>query len=189
MARETEDTRWRFLAEGKWQCDRCDEWHDGLPDLGSDAPEHWGGDPTPGENSLALESTHFLSEDFCVIEDRDFFVRCVLQIPLIGSGGDKFGYGVWSTLSRQNFEIYRESFDKPMRGNLGPWFGWFSNRLKGYPDTVNLKCRVHPRPNRQRPLIELEPTDHPLAVESRDGITYERLIEIYTLHGHPPRVS
>jgi hypothetical protein len=70
---------------------------------------------------------------------------------------------------------------------LGPWFGWFSNRLKGYDDTLNLKCQVHPRPGRQRPWIELEPTDHPLAVEQRRGMTLDRLLEIYALNGHDIR--
>ncbi|WP_308294565.1 hypothetical protein [Streptomyces sp. RKAG290] len=30
----------------------------------------------------------------------------------------------------------------------------------------------------RRPLIELEPTDHPLAVEQRNGITLDRVREI-----------
>ncbi|MFK4388358.1 hypothetical protein ABH916_000286 [Peribacillus frigoritolerans] len=38
--------------------------------------------------------------------------------------------------------------------------------------------RVHPRPNGIRPYIELEPTDHPLAVEYRNGVTIERVQEI-----------
>lgn len=38
--------------------------------------------------------------------------------------------------------------------------------------------RVHPRPNGIRLYIELEPTDHPLAVEYRNGVTIERVQEI-----------
>ena len=72
----------------------------------------------------------------------------------------------------------------PHGRDLGPRFGWFSNRLKGYPDTLNLKCQVHPRAGRQRPWIELEATDHPLALEQRNGITFDRLLEILALHGH-----
>jgi hypothetical protein len=57
-------------------------------------------------------------------------------------------------------------------------FGWLSTDLPCYPDTVNLKTMVHPRPDEIRPIIELEPTDHSLAVESRDGVTIERVREI-----------
>jgi hypothetical protein len=52
---------------------------------------------------------------------------------------------------------------------------------------VNLKCHVRPRSGRQRPLIELEPTDHPLSVEQRDGISIDRLLEIYAINGHDLR--
>ena len=45
-------------------------------------------------------------------------------------------------------------------------------------ETMLLKAGVRPRPGGLRPTIELEPTDHPLAVEQREGITAERLIEI-----------
>jgi hypothetical protein len=35
-----------------------------------------------------------------------------------------------------------------------------------------------------RPRIELEPTDHPLAVEQREGISAARLAEIYSYFAH-----
>ncbi|MFF0442053.1 DUF2199 domain-containing protein [Kitasatospora sp. NPDC004614] len=46
------------------------------------------------------------------------------------------------------------------------------------PSTVNLKTNLHTKPIGQRPLIELEPTDHPLTVEQRAGITRDRVREI-----------
>jgi hypothetical protein len=36
-----------------------------------------------------------------------------------------------------------------------------------------------------RPFIELEPTDHPLAIEQRTGISWERVREIAELVLHP----
>lgn len=59
--------------------------------------------------------------------------------------------------------------------------------LKGYPDTLNLKCQVHPQAGRQRPYLVLEPTEHPLAVEQQNGLTFDRLLEIYALNGHDLR--
>jgi hypothetical protein len=49
---------------------------------------------------------------------------------------------------------------------------------------VNLKTRVHLRDGFIRPFIELEPTDHPLAVEQREGISVERVAELYALVVH-----
>ena len=93
------------------------------------------------------------------------------------------------TLSRKNFEIYTETFDGGRQDGLGPWFGWFSNRLEGYPETLNLKAQVRPQGGHVRPLVELEPTDHPLAIEQRHGISFDRLLEIYALNGHDMRPS
>lgn len=46
------------------------------------------------------------------------------------------------------------------------------------PDTLNLKTNVHIREVGMRSFIELEPADHPLAVEQRDGITHVRTEEL-----------
>ena len=66
-----------------------------------------------------------------------------------------------------------------------PYFGWLSSSVPGYPETLKLETMVHTRAVGVRPRIELEPTDHPLAVEQREGITRERVREIaeIVLHG------
>jgi len=43
---------------------------------------------------------------------------------------------------------------------------------------------VHTHPVGVRPEIELEPTEHPLAVEQREGITWERVDEIAAIMLH-----
>lgn len=40
-------------------------------------------------------------------------------------------------------------------------------------------CHVGSAPSRQRPHIELEPADHPLAIEQRQGIAFDGLQEVY----------
>ena len=46
------------------------------------------------------------------------------------------------------------------------------------PTTLDLKTNLHTQELGVRPLIELEPTDHPLAVEQREGITVARVQEL-----------
>ncbi|MFD8978482.1 DUF2199 domain-containing protein [Streptomyces sp. NPDC059564] len=53
------------------------------------------------------------------------------------------------------------------------------------PTTINLKTHVHTRPVGQRPLVELEPTDHPLALEQRTGIALDRVRRIAETVLHP----
>ena len=92
--------------------------------------------------------------------------------------------------SRQSWSCARSRGLPSNRRRLSsPWFGWFSTALKGYPRTVGLKCAVHPRDGGQRPWLELEAADHPLAVEQRDGITLDRIFEIFALNGHDMRPS
>jgi hypothetical protein len=181
-----EDPRWRRLKDEGRVCGSCGVSHKGLFDLASFRPEHWAGEERYEPNGALRLDGDFLSEDFCVIGGESFFVRGVLELPIIGSGGETFGYGVWSTLSRENFGRYVDGFDAGHRGDED-WFGWFSNRLKGWPDTLHLKCRVRARPGRQRPRFLLEPTDHPLALAQGAGVNFDRLLDIYAATGHDIR--
>jgi hypothetical protein len=181
-----QDPRWLRLHGREWTCPCCGERHAGLFDLACDKPDFWQGAEEKRSNSAVLTSSNVLTEDFCILDGENFFVRCVLQLPITGTP-EYFGYGVWATLSKKNFDIYLDTFDEGNQGHLGPWFGWFANRLAGYPDTLNLKCHLHPRDGRQRPCLELEPTDHPLALEQQRGISFDRVLDIYALHGHDLR--
>jgi hypothetical protein len=118
-----------------------------------------------------------LGSDQRIIDDQHHFVRGCLQIPVLDGLGP-FIWGVWISLSEKSFERMSELWETPGREGEPPYFGWFSASLPGYPETLNPKTIVHTRPIGQRPLIELEPTDHPLAVEQREGITMARVQEI-----------
>jgi hypothetical protein len=119
-----------------------------------------------------------------MIDGEHFFIRCILHLPIIGSTDQRFGYGVWSSLSRENFVRYAETFNSGAQGGLRSWFGYLSNRLHGYPDTFLLKCMVQPQDGRMRPALEQEPSAHPLSLEQRDGITLDRVLELYAVSGH-----
>ena len=186
-----DDPRWRRLRDRSWVCPSCRATHKGVFDISFKAPAAWPPhEPAIANQDVSVENlTHFLSDDLCLLNGEDCFIRCVLELPLIGADGAHFGFGVWSSLAKENFLRYVETFDSGEQGALGPWFGWFSNRLMGYPETLSLKSLVHPRDGRGRPWIELEPTDHPLALDQRNGISFDRLLEIYTAHGHDLRAA
>ena len=83
------------------------------------------------------------------------------------------------SLSQASHLQWIASFDLERRTHIGPFFGWLNAWLEPYPDTRNLKTRVHLRDAGLRPYIELEPTEHPLSREQREGISPERAAEIY----------
>ncbi|WP_227940227.1 DUF2199 domain-containing protein [Alkalihalobacillus deserti] len=154
-------------------CSCCGEYHDELPlNYGSPAPIYYE-EATRKERKKRFE----LNDDLCVMDGEHFFIRGCIEIPVIGSN-EPFVWGVWVSLSEENFELTLEHWDDPNREKLKPMFGWLSTQLPLYPETLNLKTYVHNRSIELRPYIELEPTDHPLSKEQSQGITIERVKEI-----------
>ncbi|MFC4116803.1 DUF2199 domain-containing protein [Nonomuraea zeae] len=126
-----------------------------------------------------------MSSDQCVIQGQAFFVRGLIEIPVTDLG-ETFSWGAWVSLSPENFARAVKLWETPGRESEPPYFGWLSTELPIYsPSTINLKANLHTRAVGRRPLIELEPTDHPLAVEQRNGITLARVQQIAEtlLHG------
>ena len=173
------------LKDLRWKCGSCEEWHTGPAlDFGYWAPIYWESENETSSRSdrlLPAWSAHrpktFLDEDFCAIEDEHFYVRGVIHLPIYGTA-ETLGWGVWGSLSRQNFEKLLQMNTDPKRTELPPMFSWLCNKIPEYPDTLNLKMRAHTQKLGERPHFELEPTDHPLAQEYHHGITPERVKEI-----------
>jgi hypothetical protein len=153
-----------------WICATCGQAHDELPAVGFPAPLAW---EMASEQERAEEFD--LTTDTCIWKEEHFFVRACLDLPFNDHEG-AFQFGVWTTLSRENFFLYLDTFDEADPGELPPMFGWFSNSLPGYPETLNLKCTLHARPKGLRPLIELEATDHPLSREQQEGIPFSQAV-------------
>lgn len=162
----------------KWKCSACSQEHDGLPlDYGADLPsfrkldedERSTLDFNPDWGTASLRGPDGRLE-------KSYFVRGVLRIPIQGSE-EHLRWGVWTTLSEKNHHRFIELFDLHERTHEPPYFGWLVTLLPKsiYPDTQMLKTHVHQREPKRRPLVELEPTDHPLAVEQREGINWKRV--------------
>ena len=162
----------------EFRCVSCGQLHQGMPSFGAKAPLSYYAVPEPDR-----ERRCDLGSDDCVIDGEHFFVRGCIEIPVHGQG-DPLSWGVWVSLSKDNHLAWLKHFDVPRRSHVGPFFGWLDAWLKPYPETMNLKTRVHLRDDGIRPYVELEPTDHPLAREQRDGISVDRVAEIYAMMVH-----
>ncbi|MER5727311.1 DUF2199 domain-containing protein [Streptomyces sp. NPDC002138] len=160
-------------------CSTCGE-HHAEPPLSYEAAA-----PTVWNSGFEADPDSTLSPDHCVIKGQHFFVKGLIEIPVIGTA-DVFSWGVWVSLSRDNFARAVEVWDTPGREAEKPYFGWLSTELALYSEgTIDLKTNAHTRPVGHRPAIRLEPTDHPLAVEQRTGITRDRVREIAMAVLHP----
>ncbi|WP_037465778.1 DUF2199 domain-containing protein [Shimazuella kribbensis] len=155
-------------------CSCCGKYHDKLPmSYGNQAPYHW------YQISLEEKETRCeINSDICVIDDRYFFIRGCIEIPVAGML-EPFIWDVWVSLNESNIKKTIEVWDiKGREEKVKPMFGWLSTSIPCYPETLNLKTMVHMRRVGVRPFIELEPTEHPLSVEQRKGITMDRIKQI-----------
>ena len=153
-----------------YRCPTCGKLHDGLPDISDGYPFVYREMSEEDRKRRAR-----LTPDTCVIDDTDFFIRGVLEIP-IREQEKPFGFGVWISQSRENFLKYESD---PNSTEIGPFFGWLCTDILYYQvETLALKAMAHFPGRRQVPFIELEPTDHPLAIDQREGITIDKAWEI-----------
>jgi hypothetical protein len=161
-----------------WTCQCCGKQFNTLPlDFACAAPDQWAQIP-----ESERESRGKIDSDVCMIksaDQTDIFVRGCIEIPILGTD-DKFVWGAWVSVSKDSFARILELWEAAQIEDEPPKFGWLSNAIKTYPSTLNLKTHLHLSGGGKRPSIELEPTDHPLAIEQRQGISIARVEEIAT---------
>ena len=156
-----------------WKCGCCGKQFDTLPmSYATYAPINWFGLPEAERDTRAK-----LSPDVCIIDGREFYIRGCVELAVSGCA-ESFVWGVWVSVSEESFRYIRERWDRPIEDGEPPRFGWLSTWIQGYPDPHDIKCHVILRSGNLRPLIVLEPTDYPLAVEQQNGIALERVKEI-----------
>jgi hypothetical protein len=152
-----------------FRCSVCGE-HADLPHVGMEKPEHWF-DVPEHERASRVQ----LTSDTCVIDNDDFFVRGVIQIH-VHDYPENFGIGVWVSQKRENFYKYLENYKSD---EIGPFFGWLCSRIGFYKeDTLLLKTMVYFHGDNLRPSIVLEETEHPMALDQKNGISLGRAWEI-----------
>lgn len=161
-------------------CKGCSEIHQEMPSLDAPAPLSYHAVPEDEDERQARSQR---DSDACVIDASMYFVRGCLEIPVHGES-EPFSWGVWVSLSEQSFRQWVGCYESEKRSHIGPFFGWLNAALQPYPDTVNLKTQVYLTDGFIRPFIKLEPIDHPLAVEQREGISVQRVAELYALAVH-----
>lgn len=157
-----------------FRCAACGDWHDELPfAYASPAPDVYETIPSDERDRRVV-----LGSDQCIVDDELFFARGIVELPVVDAS-ERFHWGVWVSLSRASFERMSELWETPGREREPPYFGWLSTTLPLalYPSTLHLKTQLQTQPVGVRPLLTLEPTDHPLSVEQRSGIRLARVEE------------
>ncbi|MGF1502888.1 MAG: DUF2199 domain-containing protein [Paracoccaceae bacterium] len=158
------------LDSWAWTCACCGQPQRGMPELAFRGPDNWAartGDPSIVE----IEKT----TDLCVLEidgERSYYIRALLPIPLAFGPPerDHWCFGIWASLSEENFARYRETLEDDARGRLGGMFSWLCNGIPGY-GAERLTLVTVPQDGRRRPFcfVQYRHETHPLFTEQRDG--------------------
>jgi len=171
----------------KYKCSGCGQVHEGIPHVVCKAPCYYdGASPEDREKNFKLTS------DTCVMKEGDdthYFVRAAMLMPIRGTDV-QFGWGIWVSLSEKNFNRYLALRTDEEIAAEPAYFGWFANNIgEDYPDATRLKCRVDLQPGNKRPLVTLEPTEHPLSREQREGMSVEQVAKILSSLEHLSEAS
>lgn len=123
----------------------------------------------------------WLADDFAMLDERRYFVRGLLELPIPEVGG-RFGYGTWIEVPPQTFRQLLQRWHSPEQ--FDPVTGVLANELAPYRATTMLEATLRPVSADKLPLVELAPGEHPLARDQRAGITLERSRELASVVAH-----
>jgi hypothetical protein len=117
-----------------------------------------------------------LTPDQCVVDEKHFFVRGHIELPIVGEV-ETFAWSVWCSLSEKSFLHMSERWFEPERMNDPSYFGWLMTELPCYPSTLHLETNVQPREVGVVPAVFVQSAEHPLALEQQAGISMKRVFE------------
>jgi hypothetical protein len=151
-------------------CNCCGKIYNSIPlCFGDSYPDYYYSIP-PEEREKRIE----LTQSLCVIDDH-FFHRGRIIIPINDYSEDLI-LNVWTTISKENFELRNTLWNEPDRINQDPYFGWLQTTIPTYGDTLNIKTIAREAEVGLIPYIEVIEDEHPLLHDQQNGISFENAV-------------
>lgn len=148
-----------------FRCECCGMEYDEMPlCFGSDYPDYYFSVPLE-EREERVE----LAESLCVIDEKHFFHRGSLIIPINDYEEDLI-FNVWTSISEDNFGLRMDLWGDPNRVNQEPYFGWLQNYIPTYGDTLNKKTIAIENEVGLIPRIQMIEENHELTIDQEKGI-------------------
>lgn len=110
------------------------------------------------------------SEDACIIDERLFFVRCVLGLPLVDQPDDQYHFGVWAQVGEADFVTLVRHWDDPMQDALPPFTAYLANHIPFCGDTVGLMADLQTTGSTTRPTLTVHDTQAVIGQLQQGGI-------------------
>lgn len=153
-----------------FKCNICGKIHSGLPmDLIYRKPAGYFKIPQDERAARII-----CNDDICVIDNREFYIRGVLPIPIINSS-DEFHWGAWARVDQDDFKTNLEYWDGNIPENLPSLHGTLSGGPKDYPESDMIPVEIILQSGNQRPIFIVLPTDNLLYIDQQNGISMEKV--------------
>ena len=184
----TRDPRWVKLHGAGVDCP-CGQHHVGLLTLTMLTPAGWPGEMEYETDEALRMEGDFLSPLFCVREGKYFALRMSLPVRVKGATGPASMFYVWASLDRPDFEGYVATKNAGKLDDKSRAQARLVNRIAGLPDTFGLMGMAIQQTDGPPLLLVLHDPDskgtaHPLIADQRQGIDFDKLLEIYAANGH-----
>jgi hypothetical protein len=189
----TDDPRWIAFNKDGLTCS-CGERHVGLFPINIGYPINYPGSKTYEDNAALTLDRDFLSWDYNVWGFDHFAMRMRLPLQIAGAPPWAFMFTIWGALGIDTFKSWIEA---RKTGRIEPGMkakALIANQLAGFKDTtLNLKGTAFLDPDNGPPILLIhgpQPdtrSNHPLISEQRNGISIDRMFDLFTAYGHDMR--
>lgn len=189
----TNDPRWvKFNGPGL-KCS-CGETHVGLIALSMLRPAGFPATAPVEPNSALRMTGNFISKDYCVWDGKYFSIRMSMPMAIQGVPAPALLLSVWASVDEANFKAYVAAVSGSTLNPQAQAQARLVNRIAGFPDTFGLMGVAFQQPNEPPVFLALHGPDgkessNPLIPEQRNGVTLDRLFEIYAENNHDMRSS
>jgi hypothetical protein len=172
------------VTEG-FKCATCGKMHATLPrSFAAGFPDMYANMRREGRDARSI-----IGSDQCVVDQKWFFIRGCLEIPVLNST-EPFLWGLWASVVERVYDEISESWEEIGREKTrGPFKGRLANSLSIYAETLNLRVSIIIQPVGTRPLFVVDESEHPLAMEQRGGISEGRVQELASLLLHQEQLG
>ena len=173
---------WKRKKVFSYKCACCGEKYSGSPSFAMQTPPFLA---SISDEEYEARVEH--DDDLCLVRAGEgqaediYAIRVTLEVPIHGVA-QPFTWGVWVTQSKESFRRYLEGVGTDERGEVS--FGWlpvvmffYTRDASGMP-LENLACDVLWQDKGLRPKILLHESDHVLARDQKNGISWERAVDI-----------
>jgi hypothetical protein len=133
-------------------------------------------DPVNGLSELERNERCRFSSDAYVLDEKRFFVRGVLPLPVVGRSAP-YNLGVWAELSKEAFGRIYDLWTDPAQASEPPFAATLANSIPLGVKGVGLMVRIQLTGPTTRPTFTVVESQHPLYLEQARGIDEHRALE------------